>query len=58
MEPVIAPMNAQLTCTTTEHLDNGARTVEPTEEALEPFIATIVQLDQSTAEQLFRAAKM
>lgn len=58
MEPVTAPTNAQLTHTATEHLENNARTVEVAEEATEPFIATIVRLDQSAAEQLFRAAKL
>lgn len=58
MEPVIAPTNAHLTHTATEHPDNSAHSVEAAEEALEPYIATIVQLDQSAAEQLFRAAKV
>jgi hypothetical protein len=58
MEPVIAPTNAQLTLTATEHSDNSARTIETAEEAIEPFLATIVRLDQSAAEQLFRAARL
>ncbi|HZC04033.1 MAG TPA: hypothetical protein VE338_00175 [Ktedonobacterales bacterium] len=58
MEPVIVSSNAQRTLTVPEQPENAINTTDSTEQASESFVATIVRLDQSTAEQLFRAAKL
>lgn len=57
MEPGIVSSNAQHTLTATETSDIGTRTSENVEQPDESFVATIVRLDQATAEQVFRAAK-
>lgn len=58
MEPVIAPSNTQRTLSVPDQPD----TVEPTTDSSEPvgesFVATIVRLDQSAAERLFRVARL
>lgn len=58
MEPVIASSNAQLTLTASEQPDNASLASDNAEPSGESFVATIVRLDQSAAEQLFRAAKL
>ncbi len=58
MEPVIASSNAQSTRTATEQGDTVSDSGESAEQSSETFLATIVRLDQSAAEQLFRAAKL
>ena len=58
MEPVIASSNAQPTRPASEQGDTVNETGEGAEQASESFLATIVRLDQSAAEQLFRAAKL
>ena len=58
MEPVIASSNAQTTRPASEQGDTVNETGESAEQASESFLATIVRLDQSAAEQLFRAAKL
>ncbi|HEY7975645.1 MAG TPA: hypothetical protein VID72_09905 [Ktedonobacterales bacterium] len=58
MEPVIVSSNAQLTLTTTDQAENANATTDTAEASSESFVATIVRLDQSSAEQLFRAAKL
>ena len=58
MEPVIASSNAQTTRSASEQGDMVNETGESAEQESESFLATIVRLDQSAAEQLFRAAKL
>jgi hypothetical protein len=58
MEPVIAPSTGQLTLAASEQAEDGIRTNDTAEQSGESFVATIVRLDQSAAEQLFRAAKL
>ncbi len=58
MEPVIVSSNAQLSLTATDQSENTLTTTDSAEVSSESFVATIVRLDQSTAEQLFRAAKL
>lgn len=58
MEPVNVSSNAQLTLTATEQPEASALSSDSAEQANEPFVATIIRLDQSAAEQLFRAAKL
>jgi hypothetical protein len=58
MEPVIVSSNAQLSLTASEQPDTPAATTDNADQSSESFVATIVRLDQSAAEQLFRAAKL
>jgi hypothetical protein len=58
MEPVIVSSNAQLTLTASEQTDTSMHTNDSAEQSSEAFVATIVRLDQSAVEQLFRAAKV
>ena len=58
MEPVIAPSTTQLTLTASEKSEDGIRAHDTAEQSGESFVATIVRLDQTAAEQLFRAAKL
>ncbi len=58
MEPVNVSSNAQLTLTTAEQPETGAGASDNAEQGNESFVATIIRLDQSAAEQLFRAAKL
>jgi hypothetical protein len=58
MEPVIGSSNAQLTLTASEQPENAIQTTDSADQSGESFVATIVRLDQSAAEQLFRAAKL
>jgi hypothetical protein len=58
MEPVIVSSNAQRTLTASEQSENVINATDNAEQSGESFVATIVRLDQSTAEQLFRAAKL
>jgi hypothetical protein len=58
MEPVIVSSNAQLSLTATDQSENTLTTTDSAEASSESFVATIVRLDQSSAEQLFRAAKL
>ncbi len=57
MEPVIVSSNAQRTLTAPEQSENVINMTDAAEQASESFVATIVRLDQTTAEQLFLAAK-
>jgi hypothetical protein len=50
--------NAQLSLTATDQSENTLTTTDSAEASSESFVATIVRLDQSSAEQLFRAAKL
>ena len=58
MEPVIVSSNAQLTLTATDQPGNALTTTDSAEQSSESFVATIVRLDQSTAERVFREAKL
>lgn len=58
MEPVIAPSTAQPTLTAADQAEDGIRTNDTPDQPGESFVATIIRLDQSAAEQLFRAAKL
>ncbi len=58
MEPVIAPSTAQVTLAASEQSEDGICANDVAEQSGESFVATIVRLDQSAAEQLFRAAKL
>lgn len=58
MEPVNVSSNAQLTLTAAEQPETGVLASDSAEQANESFVATIIRLDQSAAEQLFRAAKL
>lgn len=56
MEPVIVSANAQHAVTS--DTENGSGTPETTEQSNDSFLATIIRIDQSTAEQLFRTARL
>ncbi len=58
MEPVIVSSKAQLALTASEQPEDALPTTDSAEQSGEPFVATIVRLDQTAAEQLFRAAKL
>ena len=58
MEPVIAPSNAQRTLSVPDQPDAVEPTTDSSESVSETFVATIVRLDQSAAERLFRVARL
>lgn len=55
MESVMASASAQLAHATSQPSETAMDAGEAVEQA-EPFLATIVRLDQATAEQVFREA--
>lgn len=57
MEPVIVSANAQLAAATGDS-EKGAGATESSEQSNDSFVATIIRIDQSTAEQLFRSARL
>lgn len=56
MEPVIVSTNTQHAVTTDS--ENGSVATETTEQSSDSFVATIIRIDQSAAEQLFRTARL
>lgn len=58
MEPVNVSSNAQLTLTAAEQTDSANHASDTAEQSSESFLATIVRLDQTSAEQLFRTARL
>jgi hypothetical protein len=58
MEPVIVSSNAQRALSVPDQTDTVESTNDSSEPVSETFVATIVRLDQSAAERLFRAARL
>ena len=58
MEPVIASSNTQRTLSVPDQPDTVESTADSSEPVSETFVATIVRLDQSAAERLFRVARL
>lgn len=58
MEPVIVSSNVQRTLSVPDQPDSVEPTGDSSEPVSETFVATIVRLDQSAAERLFRAARL
>lgn len=58
MEPVAIPSNVQISLATSAQPDARAHTPETLEPVNEPFVATIIKLDQAAAERLFHAARL
>jgi len=58
MEPVIASSNTQRTLSVSDQPDAVEPTADSSEPVSETFVATIVRLDQSAAERLFRVARL
>jgi len=58
MEPVIASSNTQRTLSVPDQPDAVEPTADSSEPVSETFVATIVRLDQSAAERLFRVARL
>ena len=56
MEPVSGVSGERTGLTTLDRADEAAGVTGPGDPAFEPFEATIVRLDQSTAEEIFRLA--
>jgi hypothetical protein len=58
MEPVIVSSNAQRALSVPDQPDTVESTSDSSEPVSETFVATIVRLDQTAAERLFRAARL
>lgn len=56
MEPANGSSGERLAHAVAECAEDQAGASRLTEQAPEPFVATIVRLDQSTAEEIFRLA--
>jgi hypothetical protein len=56
MEPVNGPSGERLARAITEHTEDQNGATGFAEQKPEPFEATIVRLDQSAAEEIFRLA--
>ena len=58
MEKVLVTSSAQATLTVDERAENQTGGTERADHLDETFIATIIRMDQSTAERIFRQATL